>query len=140
MMSGADDLAIEVMTEFGERIGVAFQLADDLLDIGSDSEVSGKTAGTDLREGVRTLPVLMALAGTDAQDARLRELLAGPLGDDDEHAEALRLLRAHSAMDQARDEARRWSDDARRALQQLPESAVREALESLCDQVVGRTS
>ena len=140
MMSGAGELATEVMTEFGERIGVAFQLADDLLDIGSDSEVSGKTAGTDLREGIRTLPVLMALAGTDPADQRLRDLLAGPLVDDDEHAEALSLLRAHPAMEQARAEARRWSDDARQSLQALPESTVREALESLCDQVVGRTS
>ena len=86
------------------------------------------------------MPVLMALAGTDPADQRLRDLLAGPLVDDDEHAEALSLLRAHPAMEQARAEARRWSDDARQSLQALPESTVREALESLCDQVVGRTS
>lgn len=140
MASGADELSIDVMTRFGERIGVAFQLADDLLDIGSDSEVSGKTAGTDLREGVRTLPVLIALQSTDPADARLRELLAGPIPDDADHAEALALLRAHPAMGEARTEARRWADDARATLAALPESPVRAALEALCDSVVSRTA
>ena len=140
MTAGADELAVDVMTRFGERIGVAFQLADDLLDIGSDSQVSGKTVGTDLREGVRTLPALIALAGDDPADARLRELLSRPIPDDSEHAEALALLRAHPAMEQARVEARRWADDARAALGELPVSSVRVALELLCDSVVSRTA
>lgn len=140
MTAGADELAVDVMTRFGERIGVAFQLADDLLDIGSDSQVSGKTVGTDLREGVRTLPALIALAGDDPADARLRELLSRPIPDDSEHAEALALLRAHPAMEQARAEARRWADDARAALGALPASSVRVALELLCDSVVSRTA
>ena len=140
MTAGADELAVDVMTRFGERIGVAFQLADDLLDIGSDSQVSGKTVGTDLREGVRTLPALIALAGGDPADARLRELLSRPIPDDSEHAEALALLRAHPAMEQARVEARRWADDARAALGALPVSSVRVALELLCDSVVSRTA
>jgi heptaprenyl diphosphate synthase len=138
MMSGADEVAIDVMTRFGERIGIAFQLADDLLDIASDSEVSGKTAGTDLREGVRTLPVLMALESEDPADARLRDLLQAPLTDDVLHAEALALLRAHPAMEAARAEARRWADDARATLAPLPEGSVRTALEALCDTVVQR--
>ena len=140
MTAGADELAVDVMTRFGERIGVAFQLADDLLDIGSDSQVSGKTVGTDLREGVRTLPALIALAGDDPADARLRELLSRPIPDDSEHAEALALLRAHPAMEQARAEARRWADEARAALGALPASSVRVALELLCDSVVSRTA
>ena len=139
MTSGADAESIEVMATFGERIGVAFQLADDLLDIASDSEVSGKTAGTDLREGIRTLPVLMALASTDPADARLQELLSNPIADDADHAEALALLRAHPAMGQARAEAQRWANEARASVQVLPESRVREAFESLCDAVVSRS-
>ncbi|MCX6460338.1 MAG: polyprenyl synthetase family protein [Actinobacteria bacterium] len=139
MTSGADAESIEVMATFGERIGVAFQLADDLLDIASDSEVSGKTAGTDLREGIRTLPVLMALASTDPADARLQELLSGPITDDADHAEALALLRAHPAMEQARAEAQRWANEARASVQVLPESRVREAFETLCDAVVSRS-
>jgi len=139
MTSGADAESIEVMATFGERIGVAFQLADDLLDIASDSEVSGKTAGTDLREGIRTLPVLMALASTDPADARLQELLSNPIADDADHAEALALLRAHPAMGQARAEAQRWANEARASVQVLPESRVREAFETLCDAVVSRS-
>ena len=140
MTAGADDLAVDVMTRFGERIGVAFQLADDLLDIGSDSQVSGKTVGTDLREGVRTLPALLALASGAPADARLHELLSRPIPDDSEHAEALALLRAHPAMEQARVEACRWADEARAALGSLPASSVRSALELLCDSVVSRTA
>jgi heptaprenyl diphosphate synthase len=61
---------------YGERLGVAFQLADDLIDIASDGHESGKTPGTDLREGVDTLAVLHAKASTDPADTRLLELLA----------------------------------------------------------------
>ena len=67
------------MREFGERLGVAFQLADDLIDIESEADETGKTPGTDLREGKRTLPVIHVLASTDPADARLRELLTGDL-------------------------------------------------------------
>jgi heptaprenyl diphosphate synthase len=140
MMSGADPVTVDVLTRFGERIGIAFQLADDLLDIASDAETSGKTAGTDLREGVRTLPVLLAMRGTDPADARLRVLLSGPLPDDDDHAEALALLRAHPAMAESVVEARRWAQEAKAVLGPLPQGAARDALESLCDQVVSRTS
>ena len=139
LVSGAGAEASAIMTRFGEAIGIAFQLADDLVDITSPSDQSGKTPGTDLREGVPTLAPLMVLAGTDPADARLREMLSGPLPDDAEHAEALALLRAHAAVQQARAEARRWADIARRALTPLPASPVRSALERLCDYVVTRT-
>ena len=65
LLSGADEQVVDVLARFGERIGVAFQLADDVLDVASDSVESGKMPGTDLREGVRTLPVLHALRSTD---------------------------------------------------------------------------
>ena len=139
MMSGASAEIIETMTRFGEAIGVAFQLADDLVDITSDSLQSGKTPGTDLREGVPTLAALIALSGTDASDARLRELLSRPLPDDGEHAEALALLRAHPALTQAREEAVRWATSARRELAELPELPAKRALELLCSTVVDRT-
>ena len=139
MLSGADELTVEVLTKFGECIGVAFQLADDLVDITSGADQSGKTPGTDLREGVRTLAVLIALSSTESADARLQELLSRPLPDAGEHAEALALLRQHPALEQARTEARRWADDARKTLVELPAGAPREALEQLCDYVVSRT-
>ena len=139
MMSGADGAVVETMAAFGERIGVAFQLADDLVDIGSERAQSGKTPGTDLREGVATLAVLYARTSTDPGDARLIELTSGPIHDDGEHAEALALLRAHPAMRRARDEAHRWADEARSALTPLPAGPARDALEMLCDYVVERT-
>ena len=99
---GASREVEEALTAYGEIVGSAFQLSDDILDIASDSGESGKTPGTDLREGVPTLPVLMARASTDPADARLLELLDGDLTDDDRHAEALDLLRKHPAIDEAR--------------------------------------
>jgi heptaprenyl diphosphate synthase len=139
MLSGAPEGVADLLTQFGERIGVAFQLADDVLDVASDSTDSGKTPGTDLREGVPTLPVLHALASTDPADARLRSLLSRPLTDDAEHAEALALLRIHPAMAGARADARRWAADARSVLDPLPDIPAKRALVSLCDAAVSRT-
>jgi heptaprenyl diphosphate synthase len=139
-LGGAPQDVVEALTVFGERIGVAFQLADDLVDITSPSTASGKTPGTDLREGVLTLAGLFALRSDDPEDARLLELLRRPLPQDFDHAEALRLLREHQAIDLARTEARRWADEARVALEPLPATASREALHRLCDYVVDRTA
>lgn len=140
MFAGCEESTIDIMTRYGERIGVAFQLADDLVDVASDGVDSGKTQGTDLREGIQTLPALLAMRSQDPTDARLQDLLSRPLPDDDEHAEALALLLAHSAMEEARAVARSWADDARASIGGLPAGPVRAALESLCDFVVTRTA
>lgn len=143
MFSGTPSTYIEALARFGETIGIAFQLSDDLLDIASESEQSGKTPGTDLREGIATLPILYALAGDDADpDAvRLREILGGgPVVDDAVHAEALGLLRASSAFKQARATVRSYADSARAHLDALPAGAARDALESMCDFISDRTS
>lgn len=137
MMSGAPASIVETMTTFGEQIGVAFQLADDIVDIASDSDASGKVPGTDLREGVLTLTGLIALSTDD--DVRLRDLLTRPLEDADDHAEALRRLREHPALEVARIQARAWADQARETLVSLPEGSPRDALTALCDYVVTRT-
>jgi heptaprenyl diphosphate synthase len=140
LLSGAPEPVVDELTRYGERIGVAFQLSDDVLDVASDAVEFGKVPGTDLREGVATLPVLHALASTDPADARLQELLRGDLTDDARHAEALTLLRAHPAMDLARADLKRWADDARSVLAPLPDIPARALLESLCDVVVARTA
>lgn len=139
MMSGADPETIDIMSRFGESIGVAFQLADDIVDISSDATQSGKLPGTDLKEGVPTLATLFAQASGDPADALLLGFLSGPIVDDSDHAQALSLLREHSALESAREEARRWAGDARRTLSPLPDSPARQALEALCDYVVNRT-
>lgn len=139
-MSRASLSSQEALTEFGERIGSAFQLRDDIIDIASETGDSGKTPGTDLREGVPTLPVLIALRSTDPADERLRSLLSKPLVDDAEHAEALSLLRAHPAMDEARSYVHTEADAARALLEKLPDIPARAALEELCDTVATRLS
>jgi heptaprenyl diphosphate synthase len=127
------------MIRFGERIGIAFQLSDDLLDITSESDDSGKTPGTDLREGVTTLPVLHARRSIDPADARLLELLDSDLSDDARHRETLALLRSHSAITATRADLEQWAADARETLEPLPDVPAKRALDSLCDFVVART-
>ena len=142
MFGGAASTYVEALERYGETIGVAFQLSDDLLDIASETTQSGKTPGTDLREGVPTLPVLYALASedTDAASVRLREILsAGPVVDDDLHAEALGLLRESPALKRARETTRRYAAEARTHLAPLPDIAARRALESICDFIADRT-
>ncbi|MFB6986347.1 polyprenyl synthetase family protein [Streptomyces sp. NPDC056304] len=142
MTAGADESVVDILTQYGERLGVAFQLADDVLDITSDSHESGKTPGTDLREGIPTLPVLhlRARAAADGKpdDLELVELLDGDLSDDARHAEALRRLRAHPALEEARRDAVRYAQEARRTLAPLPDCYAKAALEELCDAVVHR--
>ncbi|HTW15564.1 MAG TPA: polyprenyl synthetase family protein [Nocardioides sp.] len=137
---GASPEVEEALAAYGEIVGSAFQLSDDILDIASESAESGKTPGTDLREGVPTLPVLMARASTDPADARLLELLDTDLTDDDRHAETLDLLRKHPAMDEARTYVVARAEEAKARLSVLPEGSVRSALESFADIVAVRSA
>jgi heptaprenyl diphosphate synthase len=143
MFSGVPQPLIERLDSYGELLGLAFQLSDDLLDIASDSADSGKTPGTDLREGVLTLPALYALSGTetDRDAVRLRQILAdGPVVDDALHAEALELLRESVALKRARETVRDYAEQARSELSHLPAVPARAALESQCDLIADRTS
>jgi heptaprenyl diphosphate synthase len=139
LLAGAPPYVVGTVTSACEKIGVAFQLADDILDIASESEQSGKTPGTDLREGIRTLPVLHVLASRDPADEPLQKLIMSDLTDDEAHAEALTLLRAHPAMALAHADLCRWAEEARAELLTLPDIPARAALEGLCDYVVSRT-
>ncbi|HEY3502488.1 MAG TPA: polyprenyl synthetase family protein [Actinocatenispora sp.] len=139
MFGGAEPETVEALAEFAETFGVAFQLSDDLLDIASESDQSGKTPGTDLREGVLTLPVLYALGAGDRAGRRLAEIVRGPVTDDELHAEALTLLRASDGLLRARTTVREYADRARAQLAPLPDVPARAALETLCDFVVDRT-
>ncbi|WP_375425571.1 polyprenyl synthetase family protein [uncultured Friedmanniella sp.] len=137
-IAGADPLLQQRMIEFGEQIGMVFQLSDDIIDI--TSEVTGKTPGTDLREGIPTLPTLLARRSTDPADARLLQLLDSDLHDDAALAEALGLLRRHPALVQATAEVERRAAIARGLLAELPAGPARTALEELCEQIVTRSS
>lgn len=137
MFSGAGEEAERILEAYGEKLGVAFQLADDLLDITSDD--SGKEPGTDLREGVDTLPVLYVKASTDPADARLQELLSSDLRTDAQaHAEALGLLRTHPALDRAQAYTRQVAEEAQRVLDPLGDGEAVRALRALAASVVDR--
>ena len=137
-MARASDDVVEALTEFGERIGVAFQLSDDIIDIASESDDSGKTPGTDLREGVPTLPTLLARRSTDPADAELVRSLSGPIADPDEVARTLAALRVHPAMDEARAVVQAEADAARALLDKLPDTPARAALNIICDTLATR--
>lgn len=139
MFGGADPALVESLTRYGELIGIAFQLSDDIIDVASEETQLGKTPGTDLREGIRTLPMLHALAGSGPAEARLRELLAADLSADAPHAEALALLRVSPGMARARETLADYAEQARASLNEVPPAAARDALLALCDFVVART-
>jgi heptaprenyl diphosphate synthase len=139
LLSGLPREGVDALTSYGHHLGLSFQLADDVLDIASESTESGKRPGTDLWEGVRTLPVLYALEAEGA-DSELAALLARPT--EEGVAAALEILRAHPAMELARDAARLEAAKARRALRLFEDEpyadAVLEGLSYLADYAANR--
>jgi heptaprenyl diphosphate synthase len=143
---------------FGERVGVAFQLVDDVIDLSAQTEQTGKLAGTDLRAGVPTLPLLYLrrAAATDAVAAALLERIerdvvdAGAGGDpahdaarntaDEDFAGAIAELREHEVTRATLTEARRWAADAVAALAPLPEGPVKKALTKFAEAIVERSA
>ncbi len=140
MVSGAPAEVKETLTVFGEKIGIAFQLADDVIDIASESHQSGKTPGTDLREGVPTLVTLNVMKSTNASDRELIELLKAPIKDEVVVAQVLNQLRTHQALEQSREQLQQIARDARTALGPLPVNDVTGALFSLCDAIIDRSA
>ncbi|MBK5249686.1 MAG: polyprenyl synthetase family protein [Actinomycetales bacterium] len=143
LFSGAGEDVRAAAVRYGEKVGVAFQLADDVIDLTSDAETTGKTPGTDLREGVATMPVLLlrarSAAGTlDAEGADLLTHLSGDLSSDEVLADVLRRLRAHDVLDEARELARTWARDAVAELDDLPDSAAKNALVAFAGLLVDR--
>ena len=140
MFAGCNKTEIETLTEFGEKIGVAFQLADDIIDIASDSAQSGKTPGTDLREGVPTLVTLNVMRSTRKEDKELKKLVSAPIKDEKKVAQVLRELRSHPALAESREQLDQVAKEARAALGPLPVNDVTGALFSLCDAIVNRST
>jgi heptaprenyl diphosphate synthase len=136
IFSGAPEEHVHALRRYGRAVGMAFQISDDILDICSTD--SGKTPGTDLREGVATLPVLHTLADP-AADPRLRDLVAGPIRADHELAEAVRLLTDSQGMARARQALAGYADAASVELTLLPDCPARDALTTLVRYVMDRT-
>jgi heptaprenyl diphosphate synthase len=138
----ADESYRAPLVNFGEKIGVAFQLIDDVIDLSSATEETGKATGTDLRSGVATLPLLYLreLALTDASAANLLERVVDDESDDADFAVAVATLRNHEVTKRTLDEAHRWSRDAVESLEPLPDGPVKKALTRFADTIVERSS
>ncbi len=137
-LSEADEVYLEPLGEFGEAVGVAFQLMDDVIDIQSDDDDSGKFPGTDLRAGVPTLPVILLRKKTDKDSIELLELIDSGLESDADLQKAVSLLRNHQVMEESMTAAVSWADKAKQSLKPLPDGSVKKALEAFADAVVER--
>ena len=140
LLSGASAQVVEALTTFGEEIGIAFQLADDVIDIASQTNESGKTPGTDLREGVPTLVTLLVQKANRPEDQKLIASLAAPISDENEVAEVLAALRSHPALDEARTIALQYAENSRKLLSVLPVNQTTSAFLTLCDSLVTRST
>lgn len=145
MFAGCDRDTVSRVTQYGELAGVAFQIADDVLDVRSDAHISGKTPGTDLREGVATMPVLLlrqrlSAGGGSGADRDLLAAIEGDLSDDGALADVLGTLREHEVLEQTAAMARDWGSRAKDAVADLPPSDVKDALLTFADALVARAT
>ena len=138
-IAGASPAQIQALFTYGDALGIAFQIVDDLLDYGGVGTVMGKNTGDDFRERKLTLPVIKAVARADAAERAfwVRSIEAGDQRDGDlEHAQSL--LAKHNALEDTRAEALEWVAKAQTALRSLPEDPLRDMLDDLADYVVAR--
>lgn len=132
---------VDALRQYGDALGIAFQIADDLLDYRGDAGTTGKNVGDDFRDRKLTLPVIMAIAAADAEEMAFwrRAIEKGDQRDGDlDHAIAL--MQAHGTLAATEAEAHKWAGVAREAMQKLPDGPLRPALLALPDYVVSRLS
>ncbi|MFY0596894.1 MAG: polyprenyl synthetase family protein [Cognatishimia sp.] len=141
VIAGADETHIKALFDYGDALGVSFQIVDDLLDYQGDTKSTGKNVGDDFRERKLTLPVIKAVAKADAEERAFwqRTIEKGKQGDGDlEHA--LDLLNKHDTLEATRVDALYWADKAKTALAPLPDHEIKTLLIDLADYVVARVS
>jgi len=141
VIAGAPEDQVQALFDYGDALGIAFQIADDLLDYGGETGATGKNVGDDFRERKLTLPVIKAVAAADDEERAFwsRVIEAGDQREGDlEHA--LDLISRHGAMAAARDDALEWSARARDALSKLPAHPIRDLFDGLATYVVSRIS
>ncbi|MDQ2066301.1 polyprenyl synthetase family protein [Xinfangfangia sp. CPCC 101601] len=139
VISGAPEAQIRALYDYGDALGIAFQIADDLLDYGGSAAAIGKNTGDDFRERKLTLPLIKAVAAADAEERAFwqRVIEKGDQREGDLE-QALALMTKHGALTAARDDALAWSDKARKSLEILPEHPLRDLLSELAAYVVSR--
>ncbi|NBZ86964.1 polyprenyl synthetase family protein [Stagnihabitans tardus] len=139
VIAGAPEAEVKALFDYGDALGVAFQIADDLLDYGGSSAVIGKNTGDDFRERKVTLPVIKAVARASAEERTfwVRVIEKGDQRDGDLER-ALALLTSSGALEAARADAFAWAAKARAALSLLPDHPLRAILSDLADYVVSR--
>ena len=139
VIAGAPEEQIRALFDYGDALGIAFQMVDDLLDYSGTSDVIGKNVGDDFRERKLTLPVIKAVAKADAEERAFWSRVIEK-GDQQEGdlAQAMALMAKHRALEETRAEAIAWIERARAALRLLPEAPLREMLDDLADYIVAR--
>ena len=138
VIAGADETHVKALYDFGDALGVSFQIVDDLLDF-TGGDAIGKNIGDDFRERKLTLPLIKAIAKADPEERAFwsRTIEKGRQHDGDLDY-ALGLLNKHGALEETRVEAMAWADKAKAALAILPEDPVRDMLHDIADYVVSR--
>ena len=139
LLSGAEPKVVDVLTKFGEKVGIAFQIADDLLDVQSNSTESGKTPGTDLKEGVPTLVTLYAMASSDPADKDLADRLSKPIPESEINKTIIE-LRNHKAVSEVKTFLLHIADESNQLLSELPSGPARDALSNLITALVSRSA
>lgn len=141
VIAGAPEDQVRALHVYGDALGIAFQIVDDLLDYGGSSAVIGKNTGDDFRERKLTLPVIKAVAGaSEAEMAFWRRTIEKGHQRDGDLAEALAIMARHGAMERTRDDALAWAEKAKAALDVLPLHDLRDMLSDLADYVVSRVN
>lgn len=139
VIAAVEEEQIQALFDYGDALGIAFQIADDLLDYGGDASATGKNVGDDFRERKLTLPVIKAVArATDEERAFWSRTIEKGDQRDGDLEQALELLNAHDALADTRSDAFGWSAKARSAIEKLPAHPVRDMLSGISDYVVER--
>ncbi len=139
VIAGADEARVKALRDYGDALGIAFQLVDDVLDYGGSSKAMGKNVGDDFREGKATLPVFLCAADADATEAAFwTRVIEDHEQEDGDLEQALAYFAAHNALDRTKARAAEWGEVAVRALDAFPDGDVKQALADVVSFVVSR--
>lgn len=139
VIAGADEQHVKAFHDYGDALGISFQIVDDLLDYGGASADLGKNTGDDFRERKLTMPVILAVAKADATErAFWIKVIEKGKQDDGDLEHAMQLMQKHGSLVETKQKALAWSETAKSALGPLPESHLKSLLRDLSDYVVSR--